>query len=193
MRSAEEHRVVPDRPAEDVAKIAEDQTAWYAVHVKRCSEGRVVHHLTMKSIPTFLPLIESVRRLNGAGKLTRLEPLFPGYLFVRMGPLESSPGSWHAVRWSPGVRRILGAEATPVPMPDEAIEAMQTRVLDLGFVRPGLRFASGTRVRMRYGLFAGLEAVFDRPMSRSGRVRVLLELLGEVRRLELDELDIESA
>jgi hypothetical protein len=43
------------------------------------------------------------------------------------------------------------------------------------------------------GSLAGLEAVFDRPMSRSGRVRVLMELLGQQRGVEVDILDLESA
>jgi len=38
-----------------------------------------------------------------------------------------------------------------------------------------------------------LEAVFARPLSRQGRVRVLVELLGGRRGVEVDELDLDPA
>lgn len=167
--------------------------AWYAVQVKRYQERRVARYLAMKPIATYLPLIESIRRRDGIRGPVRLEPLFPGYLFVLMQSLDDSPGLWHLVRWTPGVRRILGIEGTPVPMPAGAIEAIQARTRELGFVRPCIQFVPGTRVRIRSGPLHGLEGVFDRPMSRGGRVRVLLELLGQMRRAEVDELDLESA
>jgi len=166
---------------------------WYTVQVKRHEEHRVVRHLAVKPIPTFLPLIESARRRRGAWGRTRLEPLFPGYLFVQIQALDVNPGHWHAVRWTPGVRRILGTEDTPVPMPDEVIEAIQARVKALGFVRPGVRFTPGTRVRICSGPLAGLEAIFDQPMSKDGRVRVLLELLGQMGRAEVDEASLDVA
>ena len=170
----------------------EQGAAWYVVQVKRYDEHRVARHLAMRPVQTFLPLIESLRRRNG-NLGTRLEPLFPGYLFVQMQALEVNPNYWHIVRWTPGVRRILGTDETPVPMPGEAIEALQARVQELGFVRPGVRFAPGTRVRIRSGPLAGLEAIFERPTSKHGRVRVLLELLGQVGRAEVEESSLDAA
>jgi transcription antitermination factor NusG len=125
--------------------------------------------------------------------MTLLEPLFPGYLFVCMEPPAVNPASWDKVRWTPGVSRILGAEGIPEPVPEGVIEIIGARVRDLGFVRPGIEFAGQDRVRFLRGSLAGLEAVFDRPMSRSGRVRVLMELLGQQRGVEVDILDLESA
>jgi len=168
-------------------------TAWYVVQVKRFEEQRVIRFLRAKAIPTFLPLMESHRRRRGIRPSSELEPLFPGYLFVQMQAVDADPANWHVLRWTPGVRRILGAEGYPAPMPLEAIDAIRSRVKELGFVRPGVRFPVGARVRIRSGPLAGLEGVFDGPMPRDGRVRVLLELLGEVARTEVDELALESA
>ncbi len=166
--------------------------AWYAVQVKRLCETRVHTYLSCRSIPAFLPLIEIAGR-GRVGRVVRLEPLFPCYLFVRLERLEMNPSRWHAVRWAPGVRLILGADHAPVPVPDEAVEALRERVRDLGFVRPGARFAPHSRVRIRSGPLAGLGAVFDRPLSRTSRVRVLLTLLGQERRVEVDPVDLERA
>jgi transcriptional antiterminator RfaH len=165
-------------------------TAWYTVQSKKHNETRVVRHLAGRAIPTFLPFVEVAHRRRGAREL-RLEPLFPGYLFVQMEPLAVSPHSWDAVRWSPGVRRIVGTGGEPVPVPDEAIHVIQDRMRELGFVRPGQKFAPGDRVRFRSGPLDGLEAILDHEASRAGRVEVLLTLLGSEVRVETDELDLE--
>jgi transcriptional antiterminator RfaH len=167
-------------------------TAWYTLQAKRYNENRIVRHLGQRAIPTFLPLVEVARRRNGVRRMA-LEPLFPGYLFVRLASVDSNPQAWDTVRWSPGVRRVLGVLDKPVPVPFEAIAAIQNRVRELGFVRPGYRFDIGDRVRFRAGPMEGLDAILDRPASKTGRVQVLLALLGSTLRVEADELDLESA
>ncbi|MDR7470924.1 MAG: transcription termination/antitermination NusG family protein [Armatimonadota bacterium] len=180
------------RDDEQSVERAQAVPAWYAVEVKRYCESRVVRHLALRAVPSFLPFIEVTRR-NGGRRLSRLEPLFPGYLFVHVPPLRSDPRVWHIVRWSPGVRSILGSGGIPVPVPEEVIGAIQERVGELGYIKPGLRFSPGARVRILNGPLQGLEAIFDRPMSRAGRVRILLELLGQQRAVEVDALDLELA
>lgn len=165
---------------------------WYAVQAKSHNEARVLHNLTHKTIPAFLPLIEVIRHY-GSRRLTRLEPLFPGYLFVQLERLDCNPGHWDTVRWTPGVKSIVGFEGAPAPVPDAVIDAIKTRVQDLGFVRPGLRFGRHDRVVVRRGPLAGLEAVFERPLSGSGRVQVLMHMLGQQRRVQVDAADLESA
>ncbi len=165
---------------------------WYGVHVKPHKEAGVVRELSRKTIPTFLPLIEVTRRCR-SHCTSFLEPLFQGYLFVQLEPLEFNPSVWHAVRWTPGVKYILGNEDTPVPVSNDVVNSIQERVKDLGFVRPGLRFAQNDRVVFQRGPFVGLEAVFDGTLSRSGRVRVLMELLGHSRTVQVDAIDLELA
>jgi transcriptional antiterminator RfaH len=167
-------------------------TNWYAVQAKSHNEARVLHHLARRTIPAFLPLIEVIRRYPSR-RISRLEPLFPGYLFVQLESMDCNPSCWNTVRWTPGVKSILGTEDAPVPVPDPVIDAIQTRVRDLGFVRPGLRFKPNDRVLIRRGPLAGLEAIFDEPLSRYGRVRVLLGLLGQERRVQVDVADLELA
>jgi transcriptional antiterminator RfaH len=165
---------------------------WYAVQAKNHNEARVLHHLTERIIPTFLPLIE-VTRHYGPRRLTRLEPLFPGYLFVQLECLDRNPIRWDAVRWAPGVKSILNSGGMPTSVPDSVIDAIKIRVQDLGFVRPGLRFGRNDRVLIRCGPLAGLEAVFERPLSSAGRVLVLMRLLGQQRRVQVDAADLELA
>jgi transcriptional antiterminator RfaH len=165
---------------------------WYAVQAKSHSEARVFHCLTQKIIPAFLPLIEVIRRYRFR-RVRRLEPLFPGYLFVQMERVECNPHRWSTVRWTPGVKSILGTEDAPTPVPDTVIDAIKIRTQDLGFVRPGPCFSPDARVFIKRGPLAGLEAVFEQPLSSSGRVRVLMTLLGQQRRVQVDAVDLELA
>jgi len=159
---------------------------WYVVQVKPRQEARVVRHLALSAIITFLPYVEVLRR-RGSGKSKYLEPLFPGYLFTRLAPVGRVPAIWNAVRWAPGVLRILAIGSTPVPVPEDMVEAIGRQTSEHGFVRLPSPLVNGSRVRVRSGPFEDLEAVFDRPLSRSGRVRVLLELLGQRTPVEIDE------
>lgn len=164
--------------------------AWYAVQVKQHNERRGECQLTLRGIPVLLPLIEVIRRYR-TRRVAYLEPLFPGYLFANVEPTESNPQMWQTLRWTPGVKRILGSGDVPIPLADAVIDAIRERTRELGFVRPELQHVSGSKVRIRGGPLAGLEAIFDCSMSRSGRVRVLLELLGQQARVEVDAVDLE--
>ncbi len=165
---------------------------WYALQVRRNHEHRVVQHLTLKSIPAFLPLIESVRSRQRRPGLA-LEPLFPGYLFVRMESTGEDVGDWHPVQWTPGVRLILGTDGIPVPIPGDVIAAIHERVREHGFAPRRDPFQPGSRVRFQRGPLSGIDALFEGSLSRSGRVRVLMMLLGRQTRIEVDALDLECA
>src|SRR3990170_6863014 len=93
---------------------------WYVIQVKPRQEGRVVRHLALSALPAFLPFIEVTRRRRSM-RTPCLEPLFPGYLFIRLAPLHREPRAWHTVRWTPGVSRILTAGETPVPVPADFV------------------------------------------------------------------------
>lgn len=68
---------------------------------------------------------------------------------------------------------------------------IKDRVTPLGFVRVDSPFRPGAPIHVREGTFAGLQGIFERPVSREGRVRVLLEMLDRWVSVELDALDLE--
>jgi transcription antitermination factor NusG len=104
-----------------------------------------------------------------------------------------APADWNTVRWTPGVLRVLTTGAVPVAVPEQYIRAIEERTAESGFVRLPSAFSNGTKVRVRGGSFDGVEAIFDQPLSRRGRVRVLLQLLGQPAPVELDEESLELA
>jgi transcriptional antiterminator RfaH len=181
---------VPDAAVQTVPRRADQE--WYVLQSKPRQEARVVRHLAHSAITTFLPFVEFNRR-RGPGRATGLEPLFPGYVFVALSGIAHVPRDWNTVQWTPGVLRVLTVGATPVPVPEDFMRAIEERIADCGFVRLPSVFANGMKVRVRGGSFDGIEAVFDQPLSRRGRVRVLLHLLGQPAPVELDEDCLEPA
>ncbi|MBI4277145.1 MAG: hypothetical protein HY660_01710, partial [Armatimonadetes bacterium] len=162
---------------------------WYVVQTKPKNEERVIQNLARRSVEAevFLPKIEVMRRRR-TRRWTALEPLFPNYLFVRT---EDNARAWSTIRWTPGVRRLLGNEDVPAPIPDELVDTIRQRTAEHGFVRVPAMPAPGTRVRVKGGPFDGLEGILERPTSRAGRVRVLLTLVQRHTPIEVDILDLE--
>jgi len=132
--------------------------------------------------------VEALRRWRGR-TIRRLEALFPSYLFVRM-TLE--PETWHTVNWTPGVKRIVGTDEVPVPVPDEAIDLIKARCQAGDVVPWASNLRPGSHVRIKDGPLAGLEGVLERVAPRSERVRVLLSLLQTPARVEIEIVDLEE-
>jgi transcription antitermination factor NusG len=111
------------------------------------------------------------------------EPLFPGYIFVQC-PLR--PDLVSKVRWTPGIRRLLGDSEQPTPLSEEIVSYLRQREGPSGFITAKAVLVPGTRVRFTSGPFALLEGVIERPGSGADRVRVLLHLLSTPLSVEVD-------
>ncbi len=162
---------------------------WFAVQTKPRAEQKAISFLSLKAIPTFLPRL-LVHRRHGSRRWQVLEPLFPSYVFAQFAP---DPPLIDKVRWTPGVKKVLGDEEAPIPVPEEAILLLQERVGERGFIVPGLTVYPGIRVRFKNGPLAHLEGIVERSLSRADRVRVLLDLLGRQVPVEVDESGLEPA
>lgn len=167
-----------------------DIRQWFVLQTKPRQESRVIRHLDRRApdVSTFFPKIEVLSKRNGS-RVARLEPLFPNYLFLHMVP---APPIWNVVQWTWGAHKLLGDRDGPVPVPDEFMDTVRARVAELGFARVDQSFRPGSEVRVRAGSFAGFEGIFERPTSRKDRVRILLSVLGAVRPLTIDPLDLEA-
>jgi transcription antitermination factor NusG len=52
-------------------------------------------------------------------------------------------------------------------------------------------FEAGEKLRVVTGPFEGLEAIFDRKLSSAGRCQVLLNILGQLSRVQMEKTDLE--
>lgn len=151
---------------EDVESV--DAPSWYAVQTKPRCEERVEDWLRRQGGPTvFLPRMEYVRKRRSR-RVTVIEPLFPSYLFVRM---TLAPDPWRAVKWTPGVRRIVCTGDIPTPVAAEAIRLIMDRCGgNRGVIQWRPSVGAGDRIRVVQGPFVGLEGILDRPSGGGERV-----------------------
>ncbi len=153
---------------------------WYAIQTKPRKETVVEKRLINLSLEVFLPWLRCRRRV-GSRHHWVLAPLFPGYLFCRLDLVRSGK----AARYAPGVKDFVRFGNRIAEVGEDVIKALLARCPE-GVAEIRLQsYRAGEPVRIREGLFAGLEAVFEREMTGSERVAILLELLGRQTRLVL--------
>ena len=155
---------------------------WYVMHSKPQKEVLLRERLRLQRIEVFLPSIR-VKPVNPRAR--KQQPFFPGYLFVQVD-LEQVPIS--ELQRIPGSIGLVCYGGEPASVGEALIREIQTQVEALTDAADHSvdRFRAGDLVVIQDGPFATYKAMFDRRVSGSDRVRVLLELLqGQKMRLEL--------
>lgn len=156
---------------------------WYVIQSNPRKETFVRERIEDLGCEVFLPLV--FERKPGRRHAT-VGPLFPAYLFARLSAKDLP-----RIRWTHGVRRILGSGQRPLPVEDAAVGAIRSRADRTGKVRLGLGLRRGDRVKILDGPFAGLTGTLERPaMSPEQRVNVLLEVFQRLTRVEMQAHEI---
>ena len=147
---------------------------WYVIQTKPKKEEEAKSYLSIKGLEIFGPLIENFSARNG--KITKeLKPLFPGYIFGKFD-LEQD---YSLVRWGRGVKKILGLGGNyPTPVGEAVVEIIKKRTDQHGVVRKAYHFKANDTVRVKSGPLKDLLGIFERWVSDSERVRILLNLIG---------------
>lgn len=151
----------------------EDQTRWYAVHCQPHRERGAASHLNNQDFHVFLPCRQKTRRHARKIETVRV-PFFPSYLFIR---LDLTRDQWRCVNGTFGVVRIVSQNDRPTPAPRGVIEALIESCSEDGLLRRQPKLEIGSKVRVLVGPFADFVGELDQ-MTDTGRVRVLLDLMG---------------
>jgi transcriptional antiterminator RfaH len=105
------------------------------------------------------------------------EPLFPRYLFIRLGSDLSAQG-WGPIRYTTGVSRLVSFGAEPAKIDDDLVLQLQ-KSESLHKTKPARLFEVGDRVLFTSGAFAGIEGVFQIAEGEK-RVMVLIEMMSKL-------------
>jgi transcription elongation factor/antiterminator RfaH len=163
-------------------------TRWYAVHTQPNRELRAKKQLENQAFEVFLP--KRLKTVRHARRLTNVTAaFFPRYLFVR---LDLARHLWRSVNGTFGVSNLVMQGEMPRPVPHGVVEAMIASVDATGLLclEQGLRV--GARVRLAAGPFAEKLGILDR-LDDSGRVRVLLEIMGGTVPVQLERKFVTTA
>lgn len=160
---------------------------WYVIQTKPKREEGAKLYLSTKGVEVFSPLIETFVPRNGKMN-NELKSLFPNYIFAKFELEKNYP----LVRWARGVKKILGFGGYPVPISEEVIELIKKRTDENDIVKKTHHFVANDVVRIKTGPLRELCGIFDRWVSDSDRVRILLNLIGYQPSIELHYSMIEK-
>lgn len=138
---------------------------WFAINTNPRSEDMVSSLLSQAGFEVFLPKIKNSRK-------NKVDPLFPGYLFVR---LNLQVQNWVRIKYLHGVRKILSYGDTFIPIPETMIAIIKRQSIKDNFIINKLALKAGDKVRFLKGPFEGLEGRFSGEISGRERVKILLE------------------
>jgi transcriptional antiterminator RfaH len=147
---------------------------WYLIHTKIRQERVALEHLQRQGFECFLPEIWFEKLRWGALQVVQ-EPLFPRYLFIRLGT-DTESQSWTPIRSTVGVSRLVTFGKTPAKLSDDLVDSIRAQS---GTSQIQVRhFEPGEQVVVTEGPFVGVEAIYQMA-SGEGRVMVLLNILSK--------------
>jgi transcription antitermination factor NusG len=166
-----------------VASVVESPK-WFAVYTTPRHEKAVARHFEFRRIESFQPLYMEMHRWKNGCRVNVEQPLFPGYIFARIGRRDSTQ-----VLSVPGVLLIVGSGREPLALPDFEIEALRSG-LHLRKFEPHPYLVVGEKARIKSGSLAGMVGVLARKKN-SLRVVLTLELIMRSVAVEVDADELE--
>ena len=154
---------------------------WFCVHCQPKHEHIAAARLRLLGgVGVFLPQIR-FRRATVRGPVWFTEALFPNYLFAQF----EFERWFDSVKFASGVRTIVNFGRKFPTVPDEVVGQLREQ-FDDGELRVICHEPEvGESVEIVEGPFAGMQALVERVMPASQRVKVLLDVLGRSTGVEL--------
>lgn len=155
---------------------------WYVIQTKPLCEDAVAKQLHNADFEVFNPKVKSLVK-GACCDVVRNKSLFPSYLFSMLN-LEDS-NILHMIKYTRGVRKVLGAGFLPIPVPEEVVEFIKNKIEEKPFVEQQYIFKQGDGVRVKNGIFKDIEGILEKSVTAAGRVKVLLRMMNRLARIEL--------
>jgi transcriptional antiterminator RfaH len=157
---------------------------WHVLHTAPHGESSLEKYLSIEGIVTYAPRFPSAAGTHpGSVRDRRPRWVFPGYLFIKP-PVDFA--RWDAIRWAPGVRRLLQMDGAPALIEDSIIDHLRHRLAERQLTASRPTFKAGERVTIQRGPLAMVDAIFDRELTAPTRVQILVNLLGRPMKLRVD-------
>ena len=174
----------------------EQDRNWYVLHTYSGYEDAVARNLKQrieslgmedKIFDVIVPKEKKIRIKNGQRKMIE-EKIYPGYVLVEMVVTDDS---WYVVRNTPNVTGFIGAGTVPIPVSNDEIEMLQSR---MGADEPEyeISVSIGDAVKIMDGPFKEYDGKVSEVDAAKGKVKVLVNLFGRDTPVELDSLQIQK-
>ena len=137
--------------------------SWYVLNTKPKKEAQVERLFVEGGFAVYCP-----KHMGGK----RVQPFFPGYAFLAF----EFPAQYQTVRYTRGVKRIVGNDDGPIPIPEEVIGSLKQRERDglIVLEKYGQEPRVGDEIEVMEGPLKGLKGVFQKEIGDKERVTILL-------------------
>lgn len=169
-------------------EVRPDETpGWYLIRTRRGKELVADLALQDAGLVSLAPVVleewppdtdKSGRgRRKGAKREDVVEPLFPGYVFVRLA--SGDVASWHKVRRTHGVEGVVEVGGEPLRVPDGVVDAILDASAGSGIIvyRRERLCAFALAHRAYDDDSSSLFEMLERHLSGEARVRALMEMM----------------
>ncbi len=171
---------------------------WYMVHTYSGYENKVKANLEQriasmgmedKIFRVLVPVEERVSMRGGKKKVIKRK-VFPGYVLVEM---ILDDHSWYVVRHTPGVTGFVGTGTQPIPLSDEEVRDIMSRIGMEGKKKQvEIDLEPGDLVRITGGSFNGMTGTVTEVIPERGKVKMLVTLFGRDTPVEVDFMNVEK-
>jgi len=145
---------------------------WYLIQAQARQEAIAEMNLKRFGVETFCPRFKQSKVSRYKNQAKGKEPLFPGYLFVRM----DISTEFRKVTYAHGVLRVVRFGSAPALVAEEIIHSIRAREDDgLVVLSPSSSLNPGQTVLIDKGPFQGFEAIFEQELNGINRVALLLK------------------
>ncbi|MBU4484214.1 hypothetical protein KKA47_02205 [bacterium] len=162
---------------------------WYVIQTKPICEDQVSLRLEKASFEVFNPKIKAFVR-GKYSNVERQKSLFPSYVFIKLNLNDAH--NYHMIKYTRGVRKIVGAGSFPIPIPGFVIDAIKDRMDGKEIVGQHGTLQKGDTVRIIDGILADVVGILAKPVSAAGRVRVLLNIMKRWTQVEMHCANLEK-
>jgi transcriptional antiterminator RfaH len=158
---------------------------WVAVNTHPHRERLALDNLARQRFDTYCPVVR--RRRSHARRVEEvLRPLFPGYLFVRLGPERDC---WRPILSTYGVRTLVRCGDQPGLVDASFIGALKARELDGAIVHPAVPYQVGQQVQINTAAFDGVVATIL-ALDEKDRLTVLLEIMNQPVKVRVERTQV---
>ncbi len=136
---------------------------WYVINTKPKKEFQVEKLFIEGGIEIYNP-----KYLHD----DRIKPFFPGYEFI----FFDYPDQYRLVKYTRGVKKVVGVREIPVPIPGEVIQEIKSREVNglIEIDKYGEKPEVGDEIEVVEGPLKGLRGVFKKELTAKERVLILL-------------------
>lgn len=158
---------------------------WYALFVKTGEE-----EIMRKFLETLLPdanmrILIPKRKLQERrrGKVCEsIRTLLPGYVLIKT---EMDVSFYYQLKQMPGLLRILKDETEPMYIPEHEIAVILALTNQGDVIEFSELYKEGDQIKVCKGPMEGLEGIIESYDHRKKRLKIRLELLGQVKKVDL--------